>query len=127
MSVTCRAVFGTDPDLPGNKARINDQGRAACRRCQGNPARAAWLRRFGDDETISLQRRQDAPQGLPTGGYGVVLTLRDVMTSGPIGKVPGARAVRKSLTGVTLKRRAGLEHHAKTGQDDGQGFFAKAA
>lgn len=35
MSVTCRAVFGTDPDLPGNKARINDQGRAACRRCQG--------------------------------------------------------------------------------------------
>lgn len=127
MSVTCRAVFGTDPDLPGNKARINDQGRAACQRCQGNPARAAWLRRFGDDETISLQRRQDAPQGLPTGGYGVVLTLRDVMTFGPIGKVPGATGARKPLTGVTGRLLAWFEHHAKTGQDVGQGFFAPAA
>jgi ribosome-associated toxin RatA of RatAB toxin-antitoxin module len=57
----------------------------------------------------------------------VVLTLRYVMKFGPIGKILGATAVRKQLTGVANKLLAGLEHYAKTGQDVGQGFFGKAA
>lgn len=57
----------------------------------------------------------------------VMLTLRYVMKFGLIGKVLGATAVRKELTGVANKLLAGLEHHAKTGQDVGQGFLSKAA
>jgi uncharacterized protein YndB with AHSA1/START domain len=55
------------------------------------------------------------------------LTLRYVMKFGLVGKILGATAVRRELTGVANKLLAGLEHHATTGEDVGQGFFAKAA
>lgn len=57
----------------------------------------------------------------------VVLTLRYVMKFGPIGKVLGATAVRKQLTGVANKLLAGLQHFAQTGQDVGKGFIDNAA
>ena len=69
---------------------------------------------------IALQEQSD-------GDTEAMLTLRYVMKFGLIGKVLGATAVRKELTGVANKLLAGLEHHAKTGQDVGRGFFAKAA
>jgi ribosome-associated toxin RatA of RatAB toxin-antitoxin module len=56
-----------------------------------------------------------------------ILTLRYVMKFGVIGKIMGATAVRKQLTGVATKLLAGLEHHANTGEVVGKGFFAKAA
>jgi uncharacterized protein YndB with AHSA1/START domain len=69
---------------------------------------------------IALREQSD-------GDTETVLTLRYVMKFGLIGKILGATAVRRQLTGVAYKLLAGLEHHATTGQDVGQGFFAKAA
>lgn len=57
----------------------------------------------------------------------VVLTLRYVMKFGPIGKILGATAVRKELTGVANKLLRGLAHYAKSGEDVGKDFFSKAA